>query len=150
MEVRDILKPAVVVQESASFKEAMQQMVKAQTNSLLVVDEEGYLVGEVHIADLLDAIVPEHLDGDSVAEYFSSDAAFIEAVQGVTETPVELFMSMDINPVTLEDSLMAVAAVAIAQRKAHIPVTDHDGRPVGIISRRGIKHIIAHALGIKD
>ena len=50
----------------------------------------------------------------------------------------------------MDDGLMAVAAVAIAQQKARIPVVDVDNRPVGIISRRGLKHLIAQFLNITD
>lgn len=150
MEVRDIVKPAVAVSESASFREAVELMVKQQSNSLLVVGDEGRLVGEVHMADILDAIVPGYLDGDSITEHFGSSEMFEAAVRDAEDTPVEMFMSTDINPVTMDDTLMTVASVAISQRKAHIPVVDKDERPVGIISRRGVKHIIAHALGIKD
>lgn len=150
MELKDIVKPAVMISESASFREAVEHMVKEQSNSLLVIGEEGKLVGEVHISDLLDAIVPGYLDGDSITEHFATSEMFEAAIREAEDTPVEMFMTVDINPVTLEDSLMTVATVAIAQQKAHIPVVDKHDRPVGIISRRGLKHIISHALGIKD
>lgn len=150
MELKDIVKPAVVVSESASFREAVEHMVKEQSNSLLVTGEDGRLVGEVHISDLLDAIVPVYLDGDSITEHFATTEMFEAAVRDAEDTPVLMFMTADIHPVTLEDSLMTVATAAIAQQKAHIPVVDKHERPVGLISRRGLKHIIAHALGIKD
>ncbi len=150
MEVKDIVKPAVVISESASFREAVSLMVKEQSNSLLVTGDEGRLVGEIHMSDILDAIVPAYLDGDSIAEHFATDEMFEAAVREAEDTPVEMFMSTDISPVTMNDGLMTIASVAIAQRKAHIPVIDKDERPIGIISRRGVKHIIAHSLGIKD
>jgi CBS domain-containing protein len=59
-------------------------------------------------------------------------------------------MSVDIDPVHIDDGLMTVAATAIARRQARIPVIDHDNRPIGIISRRGLKHILAKFLGISD
>ncbi len=150
MEVRDIVKPAVLISESASFRDAVTMMVREQSNTLLVVGAEGRLVGEVHMADLLDAIVPEYLDGDSIATHFASSEMFESAIRDAEATPVELFMSADINPITPNDNLMTIATVAISERKAHIPVVDEKERPIGIISRRGIKHILAHALGIKE
>ncbi len=150
MEVRDIVKPAVVIAESASFREAVTKMVKEQTNSLLVVGDDGQLVGEIHMSDILDAIVPGNLDVDIITSHFTSNEVFEAAVADAEDTPVEFFMSTDINPVTTDASLMTIASVAVAERRAHIPVVDKDNRPIGIISRRGIKHIVAHALGIKD
>lgn len=150
MEVKDILKPAVTVTESASFREALSAMISGKTNSLLVVDNDGKLVGEVSVADLLDAIVPEYLDGDSIAAHFATEEMFEEAVRDTEEKQVEFFMSRDFSTVEMDDGLMAVAATAIAHQRARIPVVDADGRPVGVISRQGLKHIIAQFLGIKD
>ena len=125
-------------------------MVEKQTNSLLVINNEGELVGEINISDILDAIVPEYLDGDSIAAHFASSEMFEEAVKDATELQVRLFMSKDIMPVQESDGLMSIASNAISKRKAHIPVVDAENKPVGIISRRGIKHIIADALNIPD
>ena len=45
---------------------------------------------------------------------------------------------------------MAVASNAIAHKRVHIPVIDKDNKPLGVISRRGLKHIIGDALNIPD
>lgn len=150
MEVKDIIKPAVTIGEDASFKEALSTMIAQKTNTLLVVDEEGILVGEVTVADLMDAIVPEYLDGDNIAANFATEDMFKEAVLDTAEQQVKFFMSHDFSVVELEDGLMAVAATAIAHQRARIPVVDKDNRPVGIVSRQGLKHIVAQFLGIED
>lgn len=150
MELKDITKEAVLVSQDATFREALERMVKEQTNSLLIVGEDGVLVGEVGVSDLLDAIVPSYLDGDSIAAAFATEEMFKEAVREASDRPVSDFMSSDTEPVRADDGLMAIAASAIAQGRARIPVVDHDNRPVGIISRRGLKQIIASYLGIKD
>ncbi len=150
MEVRDIVKEAVVIPEDTPFAEAVRVMVTKQTNSLLVVDDEGCLVGEVHISDLLDAIVPDYLDGDAITTHFSSDDMFDEAVRNSADLEIRFFMTADTTPVLITDGLMSIAATAIAYRKTHIPVVDASNRPIGVISRRGVKHIVANALGIKD
>lgn len=150
MEIKDIVKPAVSVSEEASFEEALRAMVHGQTNSLLVVNEEGVLTGEVSVTDLLDAIVPEYLDGDSIAANFATEEMFAEAVKDAKVRPVKEFMSTDFEAVNLDDGLMTVAATAIAHQRARIPVVDKENRPVGIVSRRGLKHIIAQYLHIED
>ncbi|MCP5303577.1 MAG: CBS domain-containing protein [Pseudomonadales bacterium] len=150
MEVKDIIKDAVTISEEASFREALAAMVGQKTNTLLVVDESGSLTGEVTVADLMDAIVPEYLDGDNIAANFATEDMFEQAVQDAAEQQVKFFMSHDFSVVELDDGLMAIAATAIAHQRARIPVVDKDNHPVGIISRQGLKHIIAQFLGIED
>lgn len=150
MEIKDITKPAVAISENASFEEALRAMINGQTNTLLVTDEEGVLTGEISVADLMDAIVPEYLDGDSIAANFATEEMFEEAVKDARVRVVKDFMSNDFSTVDMDDGLMAVAAIAIAHQRARIPVVDKDNRPIGIISRRGLKQIIAKYLGIKD
>lgn len=150
MEVRDITKPAIIIHENATFEEAIKIMVHKQTNSLLVTNDAGVLVGELTMSDMLDAIVPEYLDGDSIAAHFATSDMFTEAVTDARNALVKDFMSTEVNPVETNDSLMSVAALAIASRRTHIPVVDSENMPVGVISRRGVKHIIADALKIPD
>ncbi len=150
MEIRDLAKEAVIIPEDATFRDAIALMVSKQTNSLLVINEDGGLVGEVNVSDLLDATVPEYFDGDTVTEGFASDEAFREAVENAALKPVKDFMTTDIEPVHIGDSLLTIAATAIAHKTAHIPVVDLDDRPIGFISRRGLKHILAQYLDIAD
>lgn len=150
MEIRDLTKDAVLISEDSTFRDAIALMVKKQTNSLLVIDEDGELTGEVNVSDLLDAIVPVNLDGDSIEENLGTEAAFGSAVRDAEEIQVKEFMTVDIQAVHVDDSLINIAGTAIAHQTAHIPIVDHDNRPIGVISRRGLKHILAEYLGIKD
>tara|TARA_B100000508_G_scaffold98236_1_gene77078 strand:+ start:356 stop:802 length:447 start_codon:yes stop_codon:yes gene_type:complete len=142
MKVKDIVKPAVVVSETDTFEDALGAMINQKTNTLLVIDHEGNLSGEVTVADLLDAVVPDTLDGNEVMEHFSSDEAFIASIDVAKEIPVSEFMTQDYSSLTLEDDLMSIVATAIAHQRARIPVVDRDNRPVGIISRQGLKQIL--------
>ena len=121
-------------------------MVNGQTNTLLVVDDNGVLTGEVTVADLMDAIVPEYLDGDSIAANFATQEMFESAVKDAEGQLIKYFMSQDYNAVETDDGLMTIAATAIAHQRARIPVVDAENRPVGIISRQGLKHILASPL----
>lgn len=150
MDIKDIIKEPICINENASFRDALSAMVHQQTNTLLVTDESGVLVGEVTVADLMDAIVPEYLDGDSIAANFATEEMFETAVKDAEDQQVKYFMSNDFNSIDLDDGLMTVAATAIAHQRARIPVVDKDQHPIGIISRQGIKHIIAQFLGIED
>lgn len=150
MEVKDITKEAVTIEEEASFSDALRLMIEKKTNTLLVVDTEGKLTGEINVTDLLDAIVPEYLDGDSIASHFATEEMFEEAIKDTADKQVQYFMSKDYSAVELSDGLMSIAATAIGHQRARIPVVDGDNRPIGIISRQGLKHIIAQFLGIED
>jgi CBS domain-containing protein len=150
MEIRDLAKEAVVIREGETFRDAISLMIKKQTNSLLVVDDEGRLSGEVGMSDLLNAIVPEFEDPEKVFEELSTEGGFASAVKNASEKEVKDFMTVDIDPVHVDDTLLAIASTAIAHGTQHIPVVDHDGRPIGTISRRGLKHILAQYLGMKD
>lgn len=146
MEVKDIVKPAVVVSESDTFETALKAMVSQKTNTLLVVDEEGELSGEVTVVDLLDAIIPKTLDGNQVMQYFSNDKAFASAIAAAKDTPVSEFMTVDYSALDLTDDMMTIIATAITNQRARIPVVDKDNRPVGIISRHGLKAVLAKYL----
>lgn len=150
MEIRDLTKEAILVNEDSTFRDAIALMVKKQTNSLLVIDEDGVLAGEIKVSDLFDAIIPLSLDGDAIEEKLGTEEGFSAAVRGAEDIPVRDFMTVDIPTVYVDDSLITIAGVAIAHETAHIPIVDHDNRPIGIISRRGLKHILAKYLGIKD
>lgn len=150
MEVKDIIKEANTIKKTASFRDAIKKMMGEKTNSLLVIDEAGKLVGEITISELLGAIVPDYLSGDAIAAHFVSNEMFEEAISDTAEKSVEFFMSTKIAPVELDEELMVVAIQAVANETVRIPVVDKEGKPVGIISRRGLKHIIGHALNIPD
>ena len=142
MQVKDIVKPAVIVSETDTFASALKAMITQQTNTLLVADDEGKLSGEVTVTDLLSAVVPDTLNGTEVMKHFNTDEAFIASVDIVKDLPVEEFMSQDYTPLTLNDDLMTIVATAITHERARIPVVDRDGHPIGIISRQGLKQIL--------
>lgn len=142
MQVKDIVKPAVIVSETDTFAAALKAMMTQQTNTLLVTDEDGRLSGEVTVTDLLDAIVPDTLDGNEVLSHFSTDDAFIASIDVVKDLQVSEFMSQDFSALTLNDNFMSIIATAITHERARIPVVDEENRPIGIISRQGLKQIL--------
>lgn len=146
MEVKDIVKPAVVISESDTFESALKAMIKQKTNTLLVVNGDGELSGEVTVSDLLGAIVPDNLTGDDVLAHFSDDTAIAAAIDDARFNLVEDFMSYDYSALELDDNLLTIISTAIAHERARIPVVNKDNRPVGIISRQGLKSVLAKFL----
>lgn len=150
MELKDITKEAAVIDVNQTFEDAVRKMIKEQANALIVVDEDGKFAGEINVSDLFEAIVPEHLNGDTVTSYFDSEEKFIAAVKEAAEKPLELFVSYNAEPVLVTDSIISVAAAAIAHQHSRIPVVDQENRPIGVISRRGLKQIIGNYMSIKE
>lgn len=142
MLLKDITKDAVVVSENATFGEALDAMLNQHTNTLLAVDDDGVLSGEVSVNDLFDGIIPFSADGDDAAELLKDESKFIAALKDARETPIFDFMSSDYTTVHPDDSILEVAAIAVSHQRGRIPVVDHSGRPVGIISRQGLKQIL--------
>ncbi len=150
MEIRDITKEAVIISEDSTFRDAISLMITKQTNSLLVIDEEGKLSGEIGVSDLLDAIVPDYLDPENVLDELSTEEGFAKAVKNAELKSVRDFMMVDFQAVHVDDSLLAIAGIAIAHGSQQIPIVDQDDRPIGVISRRGLKHILAKYLDIHE
>jgi predicted transcriptional regulator len=149
MQVKDIVKPAVVINESDTFADALKAMMTQHTNTLLVVDENDKLSGEVTVTDLLGAIVPDTLNGNEVLSHFSTDDAFIASIKVAKDLPVSEFMSYDYSALTLKDNLMSIIATAITNERARIPVVDYEDHPIGIISRQGLKQILDKFISTK-
>lgn len=150
MEIRDLAKEAVIVSEDSTFRDAISVMMTKHTNTLLVVDEDGRLVGELGMSDFLNAIVPDLMDTDEMLEKLNTETGFAKAVKDAAERAVSEFMEVDIQPIHVDDTLLSIASTAIAHDTQHIPIVDHDNHPIGVISRRGLKHIIAKYLDIED
>ena len=148
MELKDITKEAAVIDLGATLEDAVRKMISEQANALIVIDDEGKFAGEINVSDLFEAIVPEQLDGDEVLTHFTTEEAFVDAVKDASEKPIEEFVSQNAEPVVITDSIMSVAAMAIAYQHSRIPVVDHSNRPIGVISRRGLKQILGKYLGI--
>jgi len=142
MLLKDITKEAVIISENASFGEALDLMLTQHTNTLLVVDENNKLSGEVSVSDLFDGIIPFSMNGDDATALFKDEEKFIKAVREARENPVFDFMASDFTAVRPDDTIMDVATIAISDQRARIPVVDHSDQPIGIISRQGLKQIL--------
>ena len=149
MQLKEITKEAFIISENDTFERALEMMLKHHTNTLLVVNDDGELVGEVSVSDLFDGIIPASFDGDAAMEHLKSEEEFIKAIRDARDTPVFTFMSTDFSTVRPDDTIMDVASVAIAHQRARIPVVDHDNHPIGIISRQGLKQILGKFMRMK-
>lgn len=148
--LESIMRPASIIDDQASVREALERMNKEKANELLVVDEDGILVGEVSVSDLLGAAVPTELDGDDAMAHLMDEEAFSNAIKEAADRPVTDCMSSSVESIRMDARLIDVAATAISMGQARIPVVDNDDRPVGIISRQGLRHILSVFMDAKE
>jgi CBS domain-containing protein len=114
-------RPPVTVAPTASVQQAIGVMLTHNLGSLLVVDEDGQLVGILSERDLLAKVAPLP---DPYADLH---------VEGV--------MTADPVTVTAEDSLAFALHKMDVGGYRHLPVLD-EGRPAGVISVRDLlRHI---------
>jgi len=154
LSLETIMRPAVIVDEETAIRDALLRMNKEKTNELLVVDADGMLVGEVSVNDLLGAVIPvsdNSEDGiDTALAKLAREDEFKKALALAADTSIADCMSYAVESVRADARLIDVAATALAMGQARIPVVDHDNRPVGIISRQGLRHILSEFLGVKE
>ncbi len=148
--LESIMRPASIIDEDASIREALERMNKEKTNELLVVDADGMLSGEVSVSDLLGIVIPDDVDGDNALLHLADEEAFREAIKEAADKSVSECMSYAVESIRADARLIDVAATAIAMGQARIPVVDHENRPVGIISRQGLRHILSIYLDVKE
>ena len=111
----------VTAKPSESILDAVKKMHEHGVGSVLVVDEEGRLVGIFTERDLVHVLA-----------------------EGVPlETPLSKVMRK--NPVTAspEEPLSKIASKMIEHWLRHIPVVDEEGRPLGMISIRDVLRAIS-------
>jgi CBS domain-containing protein len=144
------MRPASVIDQEASVRDALERMNAEKINELLVVDTDGILIGEVSVSDLLGAAVPADLDGDDAFSHLADEDTFRDAIRAAADTPLSESMSYGVEFVRADARLIDVAATAVSMGQARIPVVDHDDRPVGIISRQGLRHILSVFMGARE
>ncbi len=146
--MKDIMIHCTLVKNTATFDDVINVMISENTNSVLVIDDEGKMVGEVNVVELLKAVVPDYTEEDTIAAHFTTEEIFHEEIARTKNMPVTDFMVTDKTTVTENASLMEVAVIAIERGQARIPVVDEDNKPLGAITRRGLKKIMAQHLDI--
>lgn len=121
---RVMSKPPITVHKSASVQEAARLMFNHRIGSVLVVDDEGKLVGIVTERDLVYLVATGKVD--LARDY-----------------PVWQIMTE--NPITAspEESVLEALVKMSEARIRHLPVVDEAGKPVGVISYRDIMSVIS-------
>jgi CBS domain-containing protein len=100
------------IDRGAPAAEAATKMRNTGVGSVLVLDPDGTLAGLITATDFV-ALVRDNDPAD--------------------RTPVEAFMTTEVVTVGRDDTVAELAAPT-AHGYTHLPVTDDDGRPIGMVS----------------
>lgn len=147
--IQDIMKKAVLIGQDAVFVDALRKMIIDNTNSLLVVNRSGRLVGEIQSFDLIRQVVPAYVASDEIAAHFVTDEIFKEACEAAKDIPIEKFMKKDPKTITLKSSIMEAVVIAMAHGQSRIPVVDEQHQPLGVLSRTELKQVIGKYVDIE-
>jgi CBS-domain-containing membrane protein len=129
--VQDLMtRTVVVVKQDAPFKEIVRLMDEHRVSALPVLDDEGVLVGIVSEADLLLKEEPEPGDEHPFAR--RRRRRELAKSQGLTARQV---MTSPVVSVAPELTVGRAARVMHKKGVKRLPVTDPEGRVVGIVSR---------------
>ena len=100
------------IERGADAADAAREMRETGVGSILVLDPDGTLAGLITATDFV-ALVRDNDPKD--------------------RTPVEAFMTTDVVTVGRDDTV-AELAEPTAHGYTHLPVTDDEGRPIGVVS----------------
>lgn len=109
-------KPLITVKPSTTIRDAVKIMAEANVGSVLIVNEQGKLIGIFTERDLV-RIVAREID---------------------LGTPIENVMTKKLITATQDEGLASVVYKMIDHGIRHIPIVDNSGKPIGILSIRDL------------
>jgi CBS domain-containing protein len=156
--VKDLMTDEIVtIRPEATLREAVEKLSRLdvreceeevlETRSLIVVDEEGGLIGLIAMLDILEGMEPPFMrDTDSFAG-ITWDGMFTEFIHQAENntvadamTPVE-----ELEVVEPDDRLMTVVEMMAGRRQRRLPVVE-GGRVVGLVKLYDVFHEIAREM----
>jgi len=124
-------------------------MVQKKTNSIVVVDDNGDLVGLLNTGILIREVIPDYLEEDGIAAHFANETIFKEEVARAKESIIKNFMIKNPKKIHFNANLMEVAVMAISSKQFRIPVVNENNKPVGLVTRTELKRVFANILGLE-
>jgi len=116
---RDVMSsPPVSVKASTTLREAAEKMWSEKVGSVIVLDDDGYLLGILTERDLV----------------FAAAKGLFEASE--KKPTVEAVMSKNVVTVNTNSGIAQVAELMSEFNIKHIVVMSQEGRPAGVISLR--------------
>ena len=136
--VSSIMTPAdevVSVRKGTSFKEIAELLAEHRISAVPVLDEDSHVVGIVSEADLL---AKESGMEPRQTPLFAGRKDRLTSLAKGTATVAGELMTAPAVTIGLNEDVVYAARLMEGRRVKRLPVTDEDGRLVGIVSRRDI------------
>ncbi|HEX2822002.1 MAG TPA: CBS domain-containing protein [Streptosporangiaceae bacterium] len=132
--VKDVMTTQVVaVKLGASFKEMAAQLRQSRVSAFPVIDDDGKVIGVVSEADLL---AKEVLNADHTGTITAMlHRREREKADGLTAKDLMTHPAVTVTP---EDSVEQAARLMYTLQVKRLPVIDHSGCLVGIITRSDV------------
>jgi CBS domain-containing protein len=131
--VKDVMTTRVIwVKKDATFREMVTALREHRVSAFPVIDDDGKVVGVVSEADLL---TKEALDGEPGVFSGILHRRDQYKARGVTAGDLMTAAVVAVRP---EDTVEHAARLMYDRRVKRLPVTDADGRLVGIVSRTDV------------
>jgi CBS domain-containing protein len=125
----------VTTRVDAPYREVVDLLAKHQISAVPVVDDAAHVVGVVSEADLLHKV--EFLGEPRERRVFERPSRRTARAKAHGGTAGELMSAPPIT-VSRETPVVTVAKLMDAERVKRVPVVDHQGRLLGIVSRRDL------------
>jgi CBS domain-containing protein len=136
MKVKDIIEETVYsIEKEKSLSEAVEKMDEFGVDGLVVINEEGNVLGYITQGDIIRAVL---LSYEELAE--EGLLAEVEEKRAALALSKKVSEAMSTPPLVVreETPLMRVLSLMAIKRVECLPVVDDKGKLVGIVSRRGV------------
>ncbi len=131
MRVAAVMTKAVIVaHEGDSFQDIARALIQNKISALPVVDRDRKVLGVISESDLLVRVAGD--DGSEPWGQARTHEKVLEKAHGMTAA--ELMTSPAVT-ITANVSVAEAARTAATTRVRRLPVVDHDGSLIGIVSR---------------
>ena len=127
----------ISISVSATIRGAAALFVKEHIGTLPVVDEDGKLVGILHIRDLLELVMPSFVRLVEDFDFVRGDFSVFETLLPPPEVDHQPSSSIMVPPMSVRagSGLLRAFAIMNSHHLYDLPVVDDDGLLVGLASR---------------
>jgi len=140
----------VTVSKTATFRDAVEIMIKNHTNGAVVIDESNKVIGILSSSDFIQHIVPDYLEEDKHLASFEAGDVFIKRIKKVNNDSVTKFMTKSVHTIKPHHTLIEASTLLSEFHIRQLPVVDEAGVLIGYINRTDIKKAIGQVLGINN
>lgn len=131
----DTILPSATLKEAVALLRSGKRGEKG-THALMVVDENGGIVGIITISNILRAIIPPYMGVAHIAE-FAWNGLFEKMCHKVEDMRVSELMDKRVVTATSDMNLIEIAEIMLKYRIERLPVAE-GGRILGIVYKKDL------------